>query len=763
MFKIILFFLSYLVSLSLYNYSIIAQSKSDVNQSIDYREALDYLYNLKSNGEVADVTSEIVLERDVATFKLLEGKLYLLSSYDNINYALIFIGDGEFSFTPPSEIERKQLFRFFDTEHYRMEFQELFLLFDDNTYDTLLFSLELKKTKPSLIQENIKNFLSIFKEGYDETRTDFIRSMLLEGRNGFFHAQIQENKFEPVFFQIDPYESEEVSFMKGKYIVAKKYREVINLFPAKHETLTNYSRIKPNKYFLDLNSYNIESTIKDNLDFVARCSINFKAIEDNQDWIVFYLYQELQVDSVKWENNTNAQFVKEEESSEFWIKFDSKFLDDKQHSITIYYHGDLLENSYAGWLELKSSASWYPRFYNHEKARFRLIFHTPLDYELVSVGEPVTEFVENEEKTTEWLCETPARNVSFYIGKFEKYKLKKENLPEVDVFTSDYTHQNNVDADYIAQDISSSIQLFSELFGPPPIDFINVSEIPYSHSEAFPGLVHLSWITANQLSTGMSEIVRAHETAHQWWGIGVDFDTYHDQWLSEGFATYSGLWYLQAAKNDNQLFFDILNDWKDEILNVREYLFGSGQEAGPVWLGYRTSSTNTWGDYNLIVYKKGAWILHMLRAMLLELNTMNEDQIKKLMQDFYSTYKNKNASTADFKKIVDKHFGEDMSWFFNQYVYGTDIPLYKVAKKTKKTDDGKLELTIRIRQEGVPEKFKMYVPVKLILDGNRLGRFRIEVKDKETIITLPPIDGELDELVFNDLESVLCEVEYEGW
>ena len=92
------------------------------------------------------------------------------------------------------------------------------------------FSLELKKIKPSLIQENIKNFLSIFKEGYDETRTDFIRSMLLEGRNGFFYAQIQENKFEPVFFQIDPYESEEVAFMQGEYIVSRKYREVINLF-----------------------------------------------------------------------------------------------------------------------------------------------------------------------------------------------------------------------------------------------------------------------------------------------------------------------------------------------------------------------------------------------------------------------------------------------------------------------------------------------------------------------------------------------------
>jgi len=587
--------------------------------------------------------------------------------------------------------------------------------------------------------------------------------MLVEGRNGFFYSQIQENKFEPVFFQINPYETEEVSFMKGKYIYAKRYREVINLFQAKYETLIAYSRIKPNKYFLDLISYNIESTIEDNLDFSAVCSIDFNAIDSNQDWIVFYLYQELQVDSVKWENSSNAKFVKEEESSELWIKCEHIYLDGNQHSITIYYHGDLLENSFAGWLELKSSAYWYPRFNNHEKASFRLIFHTPLDYELVSVGKPVNVLKENDKKTTEWVCKTPTMNVSFYIGKFEKYKLKNENLPEVDVFTSDYTHQNNVNADYIAQDISSSVELYSKLFGAPPINFINVTEIPYSHSEAFPGLVHLSWITTNQLSSGMSEIVRAHETAHQWWGIGVDFKTYHDQWLSEGLAHYSGLWYLQAAKNDNELFFDILQEWKDEILNVREYLFGSGQEAGPVWLGYRTSSSETRGDYDLIVYRKGAWILHMLRAMLLDLNTMNEDKIKNLMHDYYVTYKNKSASTADFKKIVDKHFGEDMNWFFNQYVYGTDIPIYKIAYKTEETDDGEIKVSLRVRQEEVSEDFKMYVPVKLVLDGDRIGRIRIEVKGKETLITLPPFDGELEELIFNDLESVLCEIEYEDW
>jgi aminopeptidase N len=430
--------------------------------------------------------------------------------------------------------------------------------------------------------------------------------------------------------------------------------------------------------------------------------------------------------------------------------------------MTVYYHGDLLEDSYLGWIELKSSSFWYPRFDNQEKAAFGLIFRTPSKYDLISVGELINSVERDEFVITTWMCNTPSRNVSFYIGKYDKYELKSENSFNVSVFTSDYAHQK-INPDYIAQDIASSITLFSELYGFPPISSIKVTEIPYSHSEAFPGLVHLSWNTALQSYYGSNEVIRAHEAAHQWWGIGVDFDTYHDQWLSEGLATYSGLWYLQAAKNDNELFFDILTKWKDQILNVRKYLFGSGQEAGPIWLGYRTSSSDTRGDYNLIIYKKGAWVIHMLRALLLDLNSMNEDRMKNMMRDFYKTYKNKYASTEDFKSIVDKHFGEDMSWFFDQYVFGTDIPFYKVAYKTTNNEEGRTIITIRIRQEEVPEDFKMYVPVKIILDGDRIGRIRIEVKGKETIYTSPPIEGNLKELIFNDLESVLCEVDYEGW
>ena len=76
-------------------------------------------------------------------------------------------------------------------------------------------------------------------------------------------------------------------------------------------------------------------------------------------------------------------------------------------------------------------------------------------------------------------------------------------------------------------------------------------------------MVHLSWVTFQQTDQqGEDEVFRAHEVAHQWWGVGVDFTSYHDQWLSEGFSDFSGLWYLQTVRKDNDKYFGMLRRWR---------------------------------------------------------------------------------------------------------------------------------------------------------------------------------------------------------
>src|SRR5438046_8463305 len=117
--------------------------------------------------------------------------------------------------------------------------------------------------------------------------------------------------------------------------------------------------------------------------------------------------------------------------------------------------------------------------------------------------------------------------------------------------------------------------------------------------------------------SGYDEILRAHEMAHRWWGIGVDPASYRDRWLSEGFAEFSGLWYMQLVLGDNEKFFRHLKHWRREIRGRRD-------AAPPLGIGWRAEPLNA-RDSRLTTYYKGAWVLQMLRNLILNFRTMQED------------------------------------------------------------------------------------------------------------------------------------------
>jgi aminopeptidase N len=116
-----------------------------------------------------------------------------------------------------------------------------------------------------------------------------------------------------------------------------------------------------------------------------------------------------------------------------------------------------------------------------------------------------------------------------------------------------------------------------------------------------------------------------------------------------------------------------------------------------------------------MIYPKGAYILHMLRMMMWDRKT-GDAAFQEMMQDFVKTYFNKDVSTEDFKSIVEKHMTREMDvdgnhrmdWFFNEWVYGTEVPTYKLEYSM----DGDY-LTGRVTQSGVSDGFAMLVPVYL--------------------------------------------------
>ena len=132
------------------------------------------------------------------------------------------------------------------------------------------------------------------------------------------------------------------------------------------------------------------------------------------------------------------------------------------------------------------------------------------------------------------------------------------------------------------------------------------------------------------------------------------------------------------------------------------------------------------------------------------------------MHDFYATYRGKRATTLDFQRVVERHVGQPMDWFFDEWVYSTDVPTYTFAwKADHDSTGGSYTAHVRVRQTDVPRKFGMYVPVLIKFDqGEALIRMLVIGPSTEAVVHLP---AEPKKMELNPLESVLAEVKTEGW
>jgi len=511
-------------------------------------------------------------------------------------------------------------------------------------------------------------------------------------------------------------------------------------------------------YSLDVS---LPSTGSGDIGFSASARMIIGGDQPIGPWIAFSFFSKFTVDSARWADGTPVVVEKKKDSPYLWIRLPAVLPAGQTAELRLHYRGDLIDR-FGDFFYIKGATAWYPRpLEGRSVATFEMIYHYSSDYLLSSVGELVDSSTAGRTTTSRWVTPRPIRNASFNIGMFKAYQPTEPGAPPVTVLVSESGHRSlgskAYSADEVGRDIARSMKLFTTIFGPPPTGEFYATEIPAGHGEAFPGLIHLSMATFDMTgSKGHNEVFRAHEVAHQWWGIGVDFATYRDQWLSEGFSNFAALWYLQAVRGDVKQYFAILDEWKAELL-VR------GPDVAPIGLGYRTADADNPGDYNLVVYEKGAWVLHMLRAMMIDLKTMNEDRFGGMMKDFYTTYRGKRASTADFQRMVEKHTGADMGWFFTQWVYRSAIPTYRVSYKVSEAADGTWLLKLRVRAQDVPDDFLAYVPVAIALGKDQVIRVRMKVSGPLTEFELPGIPSKPKDVTFNDLDGVLASVKSAGW
>lgn len=214
-----------------------------------------------------------------------------------------------------------------------------------------------------------------------------------------------------------------------------------------------------------------------------------------------------------------------------------------------------------------------------------------------------------------------------------------------------------------------------------------------------------------------------HEVAHQWFGNSVTEAEWNHLWLSEGFASYYTLLFIEHAYG-RDAFIHYLNESRDEVFNyyANDYDFQIIRDTLP-----DLNDVSGW-----MIYRKGAWTLHMLRELL------GPEVYDEAIRRYYHEFNGRTALTGDLRKLLEEASGRDLDQFFAQWLHQGGVPTLEAIWSAA---DGVLNLTI----EQVQPTYRFWLPVDIdvrLADGS-VQRVNVEVPVEGRLQTSIPVDGDV--------------------
>lgn len=270
-------------------------------------------------------------------------------------------------------------------------------------------------------------------------------------------------------------------------------------------------------------------------------------------------------------------------------------------------------------------------------------------------------------------------------------------------------------AKFVMAEITNALKVFNRMFVPLDIKTLRVTSTLTSHGRGFEGLLLLGGGGTEVASDSGADIFRAHEVAHQWWGNYVRTKYWpQDRWLSEAFAEYAAMEYYKVRFEDQKKTIQLMTEkWIQPLTEgslTRETLAGDKQSVVGGTVYPIAAGTNN-------VYTKGPMVLHMLRY-LFSVQKGNDDAFFPMLKDFLQTYKYQAASTVDFRKVAEKHFGQSLGWFFDQWIEDGGLPVLKWAHELVQ-EEGAFVLKLEAKQE--QKRYRLVVPIYVHFPGDKVA------------------------------------------
>lgn len=542
-----------------------------------------------------------------------------------------------------------------------------------------------------------------------------------------FSQQKPASQPEPVF-SIPPSEGHRI-LAEGKARTLAKAREAY-----RSKVLASQGDFDAIYYGLDL-KINVSTEI-----IYGAVTMQAKSKVTNLNTVALDLYDNMTVDSIKMET-TNLSYTHSADLIN--ITLDRTYTLDESFLLTVYYHGHPVEGGFQAFdfsyhgspsMPIISSLSepyfartWWPcKDHPSDKADSADINVTIPSNLIVASNGVLKTVIDNGDgtKTYKWHESYPITTylVSVAITNYQIF--------------SDYYHYSPTDSmevryfvypEYYSEAVANygitvgAIEFFAQTFG----------EYPFV-TEKY-GMAHFPWgggmehqTCTSLLYSWYDSYVIVHELSHQWWGDYITCGSWHHIWLNEGFATYCEALYYEHLYGTS---------YYHSYMNNLEYAGG-----GTI---YVQDTTDVYEIFSGLVYDKGGWVLHMLR------HVVGDSDFFEILRSYYADprFANKSALTEDFQEVCESVSGMDLDWFFQEWIYGTYRPNYRVSWMYENLGGAyRVYLHIDQIQTTPPQIFTMPIDVTIttaqsnttfvVFNNQRSQDFQFDLSSQPTALAL---------------------------
>lgn len=495
-------------------------------------------------------------------------------------------------------------------------------------------------------------------------------------------------------------------------------KDLVNSEKAAFLKLSKISKVQyPGDSTIDAVYYKLDVT----LNYAARnltgiVTVSFKSATANLTSFFLDLQNNLTVDSVKM-NGNKINFSQPPGEAKLIINLPSPMLLNQDGTIDIYYGGTPGSSGFGSFTfgsdnsggqaiytlsEPYGASDWWPCKDTPADKVDSSEVRITVDNNLTAVSNGTLKEIINNGNGTHtfiWKNSYPIAQylISMAIADYKTYNTYYKYSSTDSLLISNYIWQNSYNSGTtgVLDLVAGMIKIFSEYYGQYPFIKEKYGNAQFGWSG---GMEHQTITSVG----AFTEDLLVHELAHQWYGDKVTCKTWNDVWLNEGFATFSeGLYFGERYGRGS---------YDDFIAAKMTQAKSDTQNSVYV---KNINSVNRLFKYET-TYAKGGVVLHMLRGIV------GDSTFFKILRAYNSDprYSYNSATTSDFRAIADSIYGQNLDYFFNEWVYGVDYPRYSYTWSYSQTGGGGYDVSVNLSQEQRtnPQYFTMPVQLNIVTD-----------------------------------------------